>query len=62
MGFKDISEEEKKDWIEIKVKIPKNTLALIINSLCIDGCGKIEMGNIRYDKKDIVNNLIGDDE
>ena len=47
-----ISEEEKKDYIEIKIKIPKNTMAFMVNfiELKIDG---FYLGNLQYDTDDI---------
>ncbi len=47
-----ISEKEKKDYIEIKIKIPKNTTAFIVNFIerKIDG---LYLGNMQYDTDDI---------
>lgn len=47
-----ISEEEKKDYIEIKIKIPKNTMAFMVNFIerKIDG---LYLGNMQYDTDDI---------
>ena len=47
-----ISEEEKKEYIEIKIKIPKNTMAFMVNFIerKIDG---IYLGNLQYDTDDI---------
>lgn len=47
-----ISEEEKKDYIEIKIKIPKNTMAFMVNFIerKIDG---FYLGNLQYDTDDI---------
>lgn len=61
-NFKNISEQEKKDWIEIKVKIPKDTVALIINYLEQKNNSLIAMGNIQFDIDDIDKNKLGDEE
>ena len=61
-NFKNISEQEKKDWIEVKVKIPKDTVALIINYLEKKNNSLIAMGNIQFDIDDINKNKLGGDE
>lgn len=61
-NFKNISEQEKKDWIEVKVKIPKDTVALIINYLEQKNNSLIAMGNIQFDIDDINKNKLGGDE
>lgn len=47
-----ISEEEKKDYIEIKIKIPKNTTAFIVNFIEQKTDG-LYLGNMQYDTDDI---------
>ena len=47
-----ISEEEKKDYIEIKIKIPKNTTAFIVNFIERKTDG-LYLGNMQYDTDDI---------
>lgn len=53
--FENISKEEQIDWIDIKIKIPKNTLCFIVNYIEQNG-SKVIMGNIQYDSNDILNN------
>ena len=50
--FITLKEEDKKDWIEIKLKVPKNTRALIVNYI-EQNKNIINMGNSQYDTKDI---------
>ena len=50
--FEKLSEEDKKDWAEATIKIPKNALGLIVNYIEIQG-SKIIMGNIQLDSNDI---------
>lgn len=50
--FITLKEEDKKDWIEIKLKVPKNTIALITNYIYRDKkC--LNLGNSQYDTEDI---------
>ena len=52
--FETISEEEKKNFKEIKIKIPKNTIAFIVSFLERDIYnGNIRMGTLSYDTNDI---------
>lgn len=60
--FKSISEQEKKDWIEVKIKIPKDTVGLIVNYLEQKNNSLIAMGNIQFDIDDINKNKLGGDE
>lgn len=50
--FITLKEEDKKDWIEIKLKVPKNTIALITNFIYQDKKG-VSLGNSQYDTEDI---------
>lgn len=50
--FITLKEEDKKDWIEIKLKVPKNTIALIVNYIEEDK-NNINLGNSQYDTDDI---------
>ena len=50
--FIKLKEEDKKDWIEIKLKVPKNTIALIANYI-EQNKSIINIGNIQYDTDDI---------
>ena len=50
--FEELSEEDKKDWAEVTIKIPKNTLCLIVNYIETQG-SKTIMGNIQLDSDDI---------
>ena len=50
--FITLKEEDKKDWIEIKLKVPKNTIALITNYIYQDKKG-VNLGNSQYDTDDI---------
>ena len=53
-NFNKLKESDKKEWKEVKIKIPENVVALIVNYLKIDGNGKIEMGNLQLDSNDII--------
>ena len=53
--FENVTEKDKKDWVDIKIKIPKNTLCFIVNYIEQKG-SKVIMGNIQYDSDDILNN------
>lgn len=44
---------EDKDMIEVKIKIPKNTLAFIINYISRVEDGSVNMGNRQYGTDDI---------
>ena len=50
--FITLKEEDKKDWIEIKLKVPRNTIALITNYIYQDKKG-VSLGNSQYDTDDI---------
>ena len=50
--FEKLSEEDKKDWVEATIKIPKNTLCVIVNYIETQG-SKTIMGNIQLDSNDI---------
>ena len=50
--FEKLSEEDKKDRAEVTIKIPKNTLCLIVNYIETQG-SKAIMGNIQLDSNDI---------
>lgn len=50
--FEKLSEEDKKDWAEATIKIPKNALCLIVNYIETQG-SKTIMGNIQLDSNDI---------
>lgn len=50
--FIKLKEEDKKEWIEIKLKVPKNTIALITNYIYQDKKG-VSLGNSQYDTDDI---------
>lgn len=50
--FITLTEEDKKEWIEIKIKIPKNTIALIVNYI-EQNKSIINMGNNQYDTDDL---------
>ena len=50
--FITLKEEDEKDWIEIKLKVPKNTIALIVNYIYQDKKG-MNLGNSQYDTDDI---------
>lgn len=42
-----------KEFVEVKIKIPKNTIAFIVNYLEQCGNGSINMGNTSYDQNDV---------
>lgn len=42
------------EQIEVKIKIPKNTIAFIVNTISQDG-NKISMSNTQYDSNDVEN-------
>ena len=50
--FITLTEEDKKEWVEIKIKIPKNTIALIVNYI-EQNKNIINMGNNQYDTEDL---------
>lgn len=50
--FENVTEEDKKNWVEATIKIPKNTLCLIVNYIETQG-SKTIMGNIQLDSNDI---------
>lgn len=55
--FKEIEEKDKKDWINVKIRVPKNTICFIVNYMEQRG-GNIALGNLQYDTDDIENNKI----
>lgn len=46
-------EEDIKDMIEVKVKIPKKTIAFIINYVNVLGDGSLNLGNRQYGSKEV---------
>lgn len=52
MNWKKTNEKEE-DLIEIKIKVPKNTVAMVVNYLEQKG-NIIGMGNSTYDEEDIL--------
>lgn len=51
--WKKINEKDE-DLIEIKIKIPKNTICMVINYL--EQCnGILKMGNMTFDEEDTIN-------
>lgn len=61
-GWKKATLKEEKKWIEVKIKLPKNTMAFIVNYLeqCEDG--SINMGNRQYDGEDVKKLKKGDED
>ena len=46
-------EEDIKDMIEVKVKIPKKTIAFIINYVNVLGDGSLNLGNRQYGSEEV---------
>lgn len=55
--FEEIEEKDKKDWIDVRIRVPKNTICFIVNYLEQRG-DVISLGNLQYDVDDIKNNKI----
>lgn len=60
-NFKIVTKKEQEKWITIQIKIPQNTLALVVNYIEQNGT-KISMGNTQYDTEDIEKIKIGNDD
>lgn len=41
------------EQIEVKIKIPKNTVAFIVNTMCLNDFNNITMTNAQYDSDDV---------
>ena len=41
------------EQIEVKIKIPKNTVAFIVNTMCLNDFNNITMTNSQYDSDDV---------
>lgn len=55
--FEEIEEKDKKDWIDVKIRVPKNTICFIVNYI-EQRVSNITLGNLQYDRDDIENNKI----
>ena len=49
------------EQIEVKIKIPKNTIAFIVNTISQNN-GVISMSNTQYDSEDVMNMIKDSDE
>lgn len=55
--FEEIEEKDKKDWIDVRIRVPKNTICFIVNYI-EQRVSNITLGNLQYDRDDIENNKI----
>lgn len=55
--FEKIEEKDKKDWIDVRIRVPKNTICFIV-SYIEQHVSNITLGNLQYDRDDIENNKI----